>query len=106
MRNSNPEIGSGNIPQAAEVEPPAFLVPVGGSSEPSVSCAYRDLRRARIRDLLGRWVSGVEPLFFEHVDIAPTVLLAIGIGVARDAGPQFIAEITVDDLSAAMGWIR
>ncbi len=100
----NPEIGSDIPPRAAEVEPPAFLVPVGGSANLSVSRTYRELRKVRLCDLLGQWVSGMEPLIFEQIDVSPTVLLIIGIAAPGHLPSRFTAKVTVDDLSIAMGW--
>ncbi len=100
----NLEIGSGTLPRAAEVEPSAFLVPVGGSTNRSVTRAYQELRNARILELLGMWVSGSEPLLFEQIDVSPTVLLIVGLAGPGRLPSRFTAEVTTDDLAAAMGW--
>lgn len=77
-----------------------FLL-VANSAEPSAARTYHQLREARLRELLGQWVSGVEPLIFERLDVSPQVLAEVGIGAPGCAAPMLVAQVTVTDMIAA-----
>ena len=53
----------------------------------NVGAAYRALRAAKIRDLLGRWVSELEPILLERVDVSPTILAQLGLTHAEGVPP-------------------
>lgn len=72
--------------------------------ERSVTRAYLDLRERCVREVLGCWVSGLEPWMYQRVDVTPTVLFEIGISAPGATSPQFKGQVTVGALSAAMGW--
>lgn len=62
---------------------------------------YQDLRRRALVDLLGRWVSEIDPVIFTQVDVSPQVLGVVGIGAPGDVRPRMTAEITVSAMIAA-----
>lgn len=72
-----------------------------GNSEPSAAATYHALRERRLCDLLGAWVSEIEPLIFERIDISPQVLAEVGLGIDGDAAPRVVAQVTVTDMIAA-----
>jgi hypothetical protein len=51
--------------------------------------------------LLGCWVSELEPLIFERVDVSPQVQAEFGIGAPGSDRPQLTIHITVGDMIAA-----
>lgn len=67
----------------------------------SAVATYRDLRHRALIDLLGRWVSELEPVIFTKVDVSPQVLAIVGIGARGDVRPLMTAEITVTAMIAA-----
>ena len=62
---------------------------------------YRELRHRALLDLLGRWVSELEPVIFTKVDVSPQVLGTVGIGAPGDVRPRIEAKITVTAMIAA-----
>ncbi|OWK27545.1 hypothetical protein [Sphingomonas dokdonensis] len=75
-----------------------------GNSEPSARHTYHRLRERRLCELLGQWVSGIEPLIFERLDVSPHVLAEVGIGAPGADVPMLTAQITVDAMLAELGW--
>ncbi|TVV75581.1 hypothetical protein [Sphingomonas solaris] len=77
------------------------IIRVGNSEEPSAARTYHQLRERRLCELLGYWVSELEPEIFERVDVSPQILAQLGVGAPGAAGPMFVASVTVDDMIAA-----
>jgi hypothetical protein len=77
------------------------ILHVGNSAAPSAARTYHQLRERRLCELLGRWVSELEPLIFERVDVSPQILAEVGIGGPGATAPFFTAQVTVEDMIAA-----
>lgn len=74
---------------------------VGNSEAIGAAATYRQLRERRLLDLLGRWVSELEPLIMERVDVSPHILAEIGLGIEGDIEPRMVERITVQDMIEA-----
>lgn len=75
-----------------------------GNSEPSARSTYHRLRERRLCELLGHWVSGLEPLIFERLDVSPQILAEVGIGAPGADVPMITAQITADEMIEELGW--
>ncbi|KQR83484.1 hypothetical protein [Sphingomonas sp. Leaf343] len=76
---------------------------VGNSAAPSAARTYHQLRERRICELLGQWISGLDPMIFERIDVSPQILVEVGVGAPGFDEPMLTAQVTVDDLVAAGG---
>lgn len=59
----------------------------------NVGAAYRSLRAAKILELFGQWISGLEPILLERIDVSPGILAQFALTHDPDAEPTIVNQI-------------